>query len=240
MNPTWYEYSGITRTPWYSLVFIMPLVVLYELLAVFINWESAVQLRNGADVLLRQFLGLFGLSAPLVMGCMLICAVAVTWFWQWRHHGAAEIHGIFLVGMLLESLIWAGMLVIFLSATSRLLIVTRADTVLQTAFLAVGAGIYEEGIFRLMLISGMTAFLRRVLRWHDFASIMVAILAAAILFSLFHYVGPAGEIFAWNSFGYRSVAGIILGFLFIFRGFGITVYAHTGYNLLVLGIQTVG
>ncbi|MFC1484040.1 type II CAAX prenyl endopeptidase Rce1 family protein [Candidatus Neomarinimicrobiota bacterium] len=240
MSPVWHEYSGISRTPWYSLMFIMPLVVLYELLALLINWESAVQLRNGADVLLRQLLRFFGVSTPLVMGLLLVLAVAGTWYWQRRSHGVVEIHGIYLVGMLLESLVWAGVLVICLSAVNQLLIVTRSDTVLRTAFLAVGAGIYEEGVFRLVLITGMTAFLQSVLHWHEFASLVVAILVAATLFSLFHYVGPVGEIFAWNSFGYRSVAGVMLGILFIFRGFGITVYAHTGYNLLVLGIQTVG
>lgn len=240
MSPVLHEYSGISRTPWYSLVFILPLVVLYELLAVVINWESAVQLRNGADVLLRQLLRFFGVNTPLVMGLLLLFAVALMWYWQRRNHGVAEIHGIYLVGMLLESLVWAGVLVICLSALDQLLIVNRSDTVLRTAFLAVGAGIYEEGVFRLLLITGMVAFLRRVLHWHKFASILVAILVAAILFSVFHYVGPAGEIFTWNSFGYRSVAGVILGFLFIYRGYGITVYAHTGYNLLVLSFQTVG
>ncbi len=241
MSSNWRDYPRLSRTPWYSLVFILPLVAIYELLAVLVNWESAAQLRNGADVLLRQLLGIFGLTTPHIMGIIFAAGVVGAWLWQRQKHGTIQVAGVFLMAMLAESLLWAGFLLVFLAAADRLLmIVTTSDTVLQQAFLAVGAGIYEEGVFRLVLITGLAASFQRVMDWQRQIAWGMAIGIAAVLFSLFHYVGPAGEIFAWNSFGYRSVAGAILGLLFTYRGFGITVYAHTVYNLLVLGLQTVG
>lgn len=240
MSSSWRDYPDLSRSPWYSLVFILPLVALYEVLAVMINWESTAQLRNGADVLLRQLLALFGLSTPYIMGVLFATGIAGAWWWQRQRHGTTRVDVVCLVGMLAESLLWAGFLLVFLAATDRLLIVTTSDTVLRTAFLAVGAGIYEEGVFRLVLVTGMAVFFQRVMDWRRPVAWGMAVAIAAVLFSLFHYVGPAGEIFTWNSFGYRSVAGVILGLLFTFRGFGITVYAHTAYDLLVLGIQTVG
>ena len=239
MSVNWADYFRVSRSPLYSLVFILPLVALYELLAVAINWDSAAQLRNGADVLLRQMLAMFGLGAPYVLGALLAGAVAGAWFWQRRSYESAQVTGAYLVVMLAESVLWAGFLLVSLSVADQLLATTTADSVLLTAFLALGAGIYEEGVFRLLLISLLAAFFVRVLDWRRPLAWGISIAGAAVLFSLFHYVGPGGEAFSWNSFGYRGVAGVILGLLFVFRGFGITVYAHTVYDLLVLGIITV-
>ncbi len=233
------DYARLSRTPWYSLIFILPLVVLYEVLAVVINWESPVELRNGADVLLRQLLALFGVSTPYVMGAVVAVGVVAAWWWQRRQYGTTQVGGGHLLGMLLESTVWAVFLLFALYADAQFLLIATSSTVLRTAFLSMGAGLYEEGVFRLLLITGLVTFFQGALDWQRPIAWGVAIGAAAVLFSLFHYVGVTEETFAWNSFGYRSVAGIMLGLLFTFRGFGITVYAHTIYDLLVLGIRTI-
>ncbi|MQY63000.1 MAG: CPBP family intramembrane metalloprotease, partial [Calditrichaeota bacterium] len=72
MSSNWRDYPRLSRTPWYSLIFILPLVAIYEMLAVLINWESVTQLRNGADVLVRQLLEIFGLTTPHIMGILFI------------------------------------------------------------------------------------------------------------------------------------------------------------------------
>jgi hypothetical protein len=238
--PALIEYGRLSRTPWYSLVFILPLVVLYELLAVMVNWGSVVEWRNAADVVLRQLLEIFGLGAPYILGALAALGLLGAWLWQRRTYDSATVSGAILVGMLLESCLWAALLLVALTATDRFLMLSTADNVLKTAFLAVGAGIYEEGLFRLIMISGLLYFFRRVLAWHSVPAMVIAVAGAAVLFALFHYIGPAAEPFDWNSFGYRSVAGVFLGALYLGRGFGITVYAHTIYDLLVLGIRTLG
>ncbi len=238
--PALTEYARLSRTPWYSLVFILPLVVLYELLAVMVNWGSAVEWRNAADVVLRQLLEIFGLSTPYILGPVAALGLLAAWSWQRRTYGSTTVSGTILLGMLLESCLWAALLLVALTATSRFLMLSTADNVLMIAFLAVGAGIYEEGLFRLIMISGLLYFFRRVLAWHSVPARGIALAGAAVLFALFHYIGPAAEPFDWNSFGYRSVAGVLLGALYLVRGFGITAYAHTIYDLLVLGIRTLG
>ncbi len=233
------DYVRLSRTPWYSLIFILPLVALYEALAVIVNWASPLELRNGADVLLRQLLELFGLSTPYVLGAVFAAGAGVTWFWQRRRYGTTRVAVSYLAGMLFESIIWAVFLLLALHVADQFLIIAASDTVLRTAFLSIGAGIYEEGVFRLMLITALVTFFQGAMAWQRPIAWGVAVGVAAILFALFHYVGVAGETFAWNSFGYRSVAGVILGLLFVSRGFGITVYAHTIYDLLVLGLHTI-
>ena len=94
-------------------------------------------------------------------------------------------------------------------------------------------------MLRVIRISAVVGVFTGAMHWRRPMAQGLAIGLAAVLFALFHYVGVAGEAFAWTSFGYRSVAGVILGLLFMLRGFGITVYAHTIYDLLVLGLQTI-
>jgi len=233
-------YFRLSRTYWYSLIFILPLVVLYETLALFINWNTPVHLRNGADVLLRLLLELFGLSTPYISGAVLAVVVVGAWLWHRQRYGAGRVAGGYLMAMLAESLFWALFLLVVLVAADQLLLIDPSDRVLTTAFLAIGAGIYEEGVFRLLAISVLVAFFQGVMHWQRYLAWVAAVGVAAVLFALFHYVGSVGEPFAWNSFGYRTVAGVALGVLFSLRGFGITVYTHTFYDLTVLGIRTLG
>jgi len=58
-------------------------------------------------------------------------------------------------------------------------------------------------------------------------------LVAALLFSLFHYVGPAADRFTWPSFLQRTAGGLYFSALFVTRGFGVTAAAHAFYDMLV-------
>ena len=238
------RYLTLSRTPWYSLVMVLPLAAIYEGLAWLVNWQSEVQLRNGADVLLRMLLRQFGLAAPRAVGVLLAIGLLAVWLWQRYRHGDEPLQPSILAGMLAESALWAGVLLVALLAADSLLLslamgANASGTVLPTALLSIGAGLYEEAVFRLGLVTALLLLFRRVLLWHTIPATVMAVVGAAVLFGLFHYVGPTAEPFGWNSFAYRSVAGVLLGALFIVRGFGITAYAHSGYDLVVLGLLTV-
>ncbi|UCH09606.1 MAG: hypothetical protein JSU61_10310, partial [Fidelibacterota bacterium] len=105
------------------------MVVLYEILAIVVNWESPMQLRNGADVLVRQLLDLFGLNMPYVMGIVFAVGVAAAWLWQRQRLGSTRINVAYLAGMLGESLVWAVLLLLILSVADQLLVITTSDTV---------------------------------------------------------------------------------------------------------------
>jgi hypothetical protein len=96
----------------------------------------------------------------------------------------------------------------------------------------VGAGIYEEVFFRLLLLPACyTAF--RILQAGARASAGLAVLATSLMFALAHYVGPAGDALVPYTFCFRAVAGVYFALLFLHRGFGITVGAHAAYDLIV-------
>jgi membrane protease YdiL (CAAX protease family) len=96
----------------------------------------------------------------------------------------------------------------------------------------VGAGIYEEVLFRLGLFGGLVLLLRvvgipRVAAWALAAS------AAALAFAAAHHVGPYGEPMRADYFVFRAIAGLYFTALFVARGFGVAVGAHAGYDVLV-------
>ena len=106
------------------------------------------------------------------------------------------------------------------------------------ALALVGAGVYEELLFRLILLSAVVGFLsRRNVALRD--SRVIAVLATSALFSAAHYIGPSGEAIAlgawtfWFGAVFRFLAGVLFGLLFVFRGFGVAVGSHAAYNVLV-------
>ena len=244
--PAMRTYLRLSRSPLYSLVFLLPLVGIYELLALLVNWDTPNQLRNGADVLLRQLLYIFGVSTPYLLGAALAGALGLAWAWQRRRQGISRVEGSVLLAMLGESVVWSGALALALHAAGRMLslvpsarLIAIDEMVLPTALLAVGAGVYEEAVFRLLSINAFNALFAHVFRWQRRAAWGLAVVVSAVLFSLFHFVGPMGEAFNWAGAIYRGLAGILLGSLYSWRGFGITAYAHSGYDLIVLALQTV-
>jgi membrane protease YdiL (CAAX protease family) len=104
----------------------------------------------------------------------------------------------------------------------------------QQVVLAIGAGIYEEMLFRVLLIAGLASLFNLIFQWNKSVSQWAGMVLAAIVFSLFHFLGEFGDHFRFDLFFIRFIAGMILGTLYVFRGFGITAYAHSIYDLIVL------
>ena len=62
---------------------------------------------------------------------------------------------------------------------------------------------------------------------------------SAGIFSGFHFIGDFGDFFSFNTFMIRFFAGILLGVIYFSRGFGITAWAHSIYDLIILTKITV-
>ena len=95
-----------------------------------------------------------------------------------------------------------------------------------------GAGIYEELLFRLVLLSGTIWVLRRLgveLAW----SVVYGVALTSLAFAAAHYVGPYGDLFDPRSFLFRFIAGLFFCILFVYRGFGIAAGTHALYDILV-------
>ena len=241
------SYFRDSRSPRHSILFALPLLLLYELLAFLLTRSELSQVRNGADVLLKSVFvaagGRYGLTAFSVF----LLGIGAVLVWRDRRaHG--EIRPRIFLGMLLESVLYAVLLGGVASALTSLLLHGRLALGAPVATLApgisglalptqlvisLGAGIYEELLFRVLLVSGLAALARLVFRWRPLAVGVFAAVVGALIFSLFHYVGPYGDDFTLGSFTFRAVAGLLFSALYLLRGFGITAWSHALYDVFL-------
>ncbi len=224
-----------SKSPFYSLLFTLPMLIGYEVLIFSFNHSDILGLRNGADILFRQFFGMFNVYGFYLVGFLVLTALLVSYYFHSRQAGDREFHFQFFIMMLLESILFALLMFVFVDKIGTcLLAVGGLPDTKESIVLALGAGVYEEFIFRVVLISGALFFLRDILKLHKVTSSIVAVIVASAIFSIFHYLGFLGDVFEIKSFLIRFAAGIFLSILYVLRGYGITAYTHTIYDLLVI------
>ncbi|MBU3729756.1 MAG: CPBP family intramembrane metalloprotease, partial [Phycisphaerales bacterium] len=100
--------------------------------------------------------------------------------------------------------------------------------------LAIGAGIYEELIFRMALISLLHTLFVDAMRIGERWGIGISIAISAALFAAYHPLGAAGGGIDWSRATFFAGAGAYFGVLYVMRGFGIAVGAHAAYDLLAV------
>jgi hypothetical protein len=112
------------------------------------------------------------------------------------------------------------------------------ESLMANIVTGVGAGIYEELVFRLILMCALMVLFERFLGLGRAGSVVLSILVSAALFSAHHHIVFAdgrfgqGAIFSWTEFGFRTIAGIYFAILFAIRGFGITAGTHAFYDII--------
>jgi hypothetical protein len=196
--------------------------------------------RNGADVILTSlFTWLLGPRGPMVFMALVIGASL--WLIR-RDRGAGPLRPGIFVTMLGESVILAMLLgVVVGTATMHLVGPLRAlsvgggigGSVVERLTLSLGAGLYEELLFRVVLVA-LLANGFRVLGIGRVGAGVMATIVGALLFSAFHYIGPLGEPLRLESFVFRALAGVVFSALYLTRGFGITAWTHALYDVAVL------
>lgn len=253
----WFE----TRRPFCNLVFLLPLLGVYELGVMIIGGSESDSFRNGADAWMRQFLLKAGVDLLFLLPLSVIGALLA---WHWASKQPWRMSWDTLGGMIAESLLFAFALILlgqavdfcFRQSPPNLLQVVGEGTfsrwstgliVRSVTFL--GAGIYEEFLFRLCLIPVTYASFRALLLPHRW-SVGATIVLTSVVFSLAHYLGTPGDNYSlslladavvrvqssralWFSFVFRTLAGMFFAALFFLRGFGITVGAHAAYDVIV-------
>tara|TARA_B000000609_G_C24175170_1_gene353340 strand:+ start:1078 stop:1791 length:714 start_codon:yes stop_codon:yes gene_type:complete len=228
------QYLTVSKSPLYSFIFTLPLFLLYEVGIFLISSRDIDQLRNGADVLMRQVLESFGIYGMYGFGGTFLIGFLIAFIRQKKNLRTSEIESRFLLIMFFESIAWATLLVIMMIKIPTFLSLSNEDHLIQQVVLAIGAGIYEEFVFRVLLISGLAILFGLIFNWGEFGKTFLSVIISSAIFSIFHFFGSYGDTFSFPLFFVRFFAGIFLAMIYIFRGFGITAYAHSIYDLFVL------
>jgi membrane protease YdiL (CAAX protease family) len=114
--------------------------------------------------------------------------------------------------------------------------ILKKKSLLADIVTGIGAGIYEELVFRLILMNVLIILFQNALGFERKSSIMVSVLLSAGLFSAHHHISAPLN---WVEFGFRTAAGVYFAALFAIRGFGITAGTHAFYDIIATVINAV-
>jgi len=229
------------------VLFALPLFLLYEALAAALASAPGLPgVRNAADVVLKTPFMLFSgqrgslaFFATVIAVCIYLVARDLT---KARERPQPRMFLLMLGGSAVLALFLG---IVVATLTQRLLgalalAAQAAPTPLEgmgaatRLMLALGAGLYEELLFRVLLVGGLAAGLRWVLGARTLMAGLIAAIVGALIFSGFHYVGEYGDPFELASFTYRAIAGLAFSGLYLTRGFGITAWTHALYDVYVM------
>jgi membrane protease YdiL (CAAX protease family) len=143
-------------------------------------------------------------------------------------------------GMAVESVVYAlalcglsrGLAALIESLSVYLAAGSSSETTLQQIITYVGAGVYEEVLFRLVLFT-LLLWICAHCRLPARLCIFSAALGSAVLFAAAHHFGSHGEQFDAYAFGFRSLAGVYFAYLYYYRGFGVAAGTHAVYDVVV-------
>ena len=242
------SYWQASQAPRYSLLFALPLLVLYQVLAALQSQGGGggpeAGLRNGADVILQSlFIAVAGAWGPvLFMACLI--AVGLWLVVRDLHRHAGTLRPTVFLRMLGESTLLALLFGIVVGTiTAKLLSPLGALAIpappreigwWTKLMLSLGAGLYEELLFRVVLVALLATFAQQLFGWRPWHAGAFATILGAAIFSAFHYIGPYGDRLTLYSFTFRMIAGIFFSALYLLRGFGITAWTHALYDVFLL------
>ncbi len=237
-------YRKQTLRPLHSLAFILPMLIAFQV------GEAHFGTSLLAHHDLHKLLGLFGGTETYLPALLVVVVLVAMNLLQKNPPSSWKIDPKVMAGMFGESILWTVPLIGLSQLTGRLVQQQATQTVqvnpaewgpaVEKILQAFGAGIFEEFLFRLMLIGLVLLITVQVFGLKKAPSAILAIALGAMMFSLYHFsMDQIRDIanFPWMQFLFFAASGVYLGGLMVLRGFGICVAAHGLYNLYVLATQ---
>ena len=236
-----HRYHVLTKGLLYSFLTALPLFIIYEVLILLTAPTTEVVVRISVDVWFKQMLQLFGLDA-LNISLFLVLIAGI--FILIRKRGELnDLRVSYFVVSLVESTIWAVLDALVSSTLTSWVLPGMAEqsvgspvqlSYMQQLALSLGAGLYEELFFRVLLVGAFIWISNKWFGAKSWASYTSAILLSAVLFSAVHYTGNMGDPFTMNSFLFRFIFGVILNGIYVWRGFGVAAWTHALYDVIII------
>jgi hypothetical protein len=223
------HYLEETRKPVYSLVLVLPFLLIYQLGLRF--FDSKVV--NGGDAIINRMLSVVGVNTAFAgMLVLLVCFIV----WQLKTKASWKVESGNLGWLFLESLFFAELLyhlMGWIAQNTMVCVPSAPGRGLLELALYCGAGVYEELVFRVLLLSLLMLICTKLFHMPEFHAAIWSVVVGAVLFSLFHYVGEFGDRWSFGGFLQRTFAGLYFAVLFVTRNFGVACAAHALYDVRV-------
>ncbi len=224
------SYWLVSQEPMACLLLILPMVVVYEVCVWLFGAAHTPIPQLVAHNLIQHFVAWFGTDAAWVPGLAVVVTLVV---WQTVRPGRSRPSLRVVLLMIPESIV----LTIPLFVLGRVFAqTTGGEAVLggraAQVVVVLGAGVYEELVFRFYLVGGLMLLFRHGLVVPRPAAAGGAVIAGALLFAACHFNPIGATPFAWPAYVMTAGAGAYLGLLFVLRGVGISTGCHVAYNIL--------
>ncbi|MBN4052757.1 CPBP family intramembrane metalloprotease [Roseiflexus sp. AH-315-K22] len=232
------RYEWLSTRPLHILAFLLPFIIFYWVgSALFLSTEGSVEAIK-AERILGGFFDIFGVVSPYLSGIALIVVLLV---WHLFLHDRWRVHPRVVLLMGLESTLWMLPLLVAMALLPggggmvQLEQVAAAPPAwAQNLTIAIGAGIYEELLFRMILIAMIHLVLVDLVKLPNTKANIVAVIVSSLAFAVYHdgVLGP--DAVNWPMLLTFFTAGCYFGVLYLWRGFGIAVGVHALYDIVVL------
>ena len=232
---TFKQYLEDSRDLSTSIVLVIPLFIAYQ-----VGVLMTGGIRNGVDFMTdamwlaagNDMLAYLGINFAILVGF-----AAVLYFlrgqgtfrpgiWPWVI-GESTVYALFLGSAVVGLMSTVGLDVLLSTGGG-------GHNVLTSVVLSIGAGLYEEIVFRLVLMGGL---FWAATKWGTLPTWLAAtgaVIISSLIFSGVHYIGSLGDVFTLGSFLFRFFAGVLLAVIFYVRGFAVAVYTHAIYDIIVM------
>ena len=226
------SYLREARKGLYGLILAAPLFLIYELSVIIAD----LRVRNGADAIISRSLSRLPFLDPNYFKIIIIIIIFGVLFLRTDDR---RLRMAFIPLIFAESIIYS----IFLGTVVNKILeplvnfpfLFSRSQLPANAITAVGAGLYEEFLFRFLLFGFLFWAGKKIFSDKVIPGILAGIVAS-ILFSAYHYLGSLAPPFELYSFLYRMVGGMVLTAIYYYRGFAIAAYTHAFYDLWIIGI----
>ncbi len=269
------SYLERTARPIYAITFLVPFIILYEIGTIAFNTGlDHSQIRVVSFVWIQQLLSFIGftpriawIGAPLAV-LIILLAMQITSKAKWKIH----VPDLFV--MVAECIALAVPLIVLSLLMNRPSMdnpiylnqnISPAQTEQVDVFsdpqpqfrsetnknlmgiivTGIGAGIYEELVFRLIMIGIFIIIFQDILGLKPSHAIIISVIASSLFFSLHHhFIFLDGEFsvpekFSTVSFLFRTLAGIYFAVLYAIRGYGITAGTHAFYDIIIAILNSI-
>lgn len=193
--------------------------------------------KNTADVIIKTPLALFGKNSSLIFNLLVIVFLIASIFYIEKEY---QFSILIFIPMFMESMIYALFIgyvlgfIVYAVVSSCIMAIPFSLSIWMGIILSIGAGVYEEIVFRLILITSLYFLFTVLLKINKPISATISVVTGALLFTMMHYVGTFGDTFTYTSFTFRMLSGIVLSAIFLSRGLGIAVYTHAIYDVFTV------
>ncbi len=247
------DYLEVSAGALHSLAIILPLLIAYEIGTSLYLGSAAGGIETiRAHSILLAFFADFGIAGRFVPAAALVVSLLALHLFKrerWRLRPG------YLPVMVIEGALWTLPLLVGGQVLGRLLGSGGSDAAAGAGALAagleqlsvparltlsIGAGLYEEMLFRMVGIALVHAALVDVVGVRPSHGQIGAIAITGATFAAYHdlAVGSAGV--EWARVAFYFGAGIFFGAVYLARGPGIAVLVHAVYDALVLVVLRGG